>query len=162
MELNAVLVNRINAQIKHELYSAYLYLSMSAYCETLNLGGFANWMRKQSAEEVEHAMKFFAYVNDRGGRVVLHAIEQPPVDFGTPLEVFQAVLEHEQKVTALIHELYALAVAEKDYAAQVMLHWFIDEQVEEEKNATDIVAQLEMIGGHANGLLMLDHQLGAR
>ncbi len=160
--LNKKLETRINQQIHHELYSAYLYLSMAAYCEAENLPGFANWMRKQSEEEVEHAMKFFAFVNARGGRVILEAISQPPADFGTPLEVFEAVLAHEQKVTALIHELYALALAENDYATQVELHWFIEEQVEEEENAGAIVEQLRMVGDHKNVLLMLDRQLAGR
>lgn len=162
MELSQALQDRINVQIKHELYSAYLYLSMAAHCETLNFPGFAHWMRKQSQEEVEHAMKFYGYVHERGGRVVLQALEQPPAEFGSPLELFKAVLEHERKVTALITELYELTLAQKDYAAQIELQWFVKEQVEEERHASDIVAQLEMIGGQANGLIMLDHQLGGR
>jgi ferritin len=154
--------NAINEQIKDELYSAYLYLSMAAYFEAASLPGFASWMRMQSQEEVDHAMKFFDFVNERGGRVELQAIEQPTVEFESPLAVFEATYEHEQKVTGLIHNLYALAVEEKDYAAQVMLHWFIDEQVEEEATASQIVDLLERIGDKDQGLIMLDRELGQR
>ena len=129
--LSKAMQDAINEQIKNELYSAYLYLSMAAYSEANNLSGFAHWMRAQSQEEVEHAMKFFEFVNERGGRVVLHAIDQPPVDFESPVKIFEETLNHERKVTAMINSLYELALEEKDYAAQVMLHWFIDEQVEE-------------------------------
>jgi ferritin len=154
--------NAINEQIKDELYSAYLYLSMAAYFEAASLPGFASWMRMQSQEEVDHAMKFFDFVNERGGRVELQAIEQPTVEFESPLAVFEATYEHEQKVTGLIHNLYALAVEEKDYAAQVMLHWFIDEQVEEEATASQIVDLLERIGDKDQGLIMIDRELGRR
>lgn len=160
--LSKVVEDAINEQIKNELYSAYLYLAMSAHFEAANLPGSAHWMRLQSQEEVEHAMKFFDYVNERGGRVVLQAINQPPVEFKSPLEIFQQALEHEQKVTGMINNLYALAVKENDYPTQVMLQWFIEEQVEEEKSAGDVVEQLKMIGDHTHGLFMLDRQLGAR
>ena len=116
----------------------------------------------QADEEREHAMKFFDFVNDRGGRVVLQAIEQPPAEFGTPLEVFQMILEHEQKVTASIHKLYETALKANDYPSQVLLHWFINEQVEEEKNATQIVEQLRMMDVHMGGLIHFDHQVGKR
>jgi ferritin len=154
--------NAINEQINDELYSAYLYLSMAAYFEAASLPGFASWMRIQSQEEVDHAMKFFDFVNERGGRVELRAIEQPTVAFESPLAVFQAAYGHEQKVTGLINNLYTLALEEKDYAAQVMLHWFIDEQVEEEANASQIVDLLERIGDRDQGLIMLDRELGRR
>ena len=160
--LSEKVINAINEQIKHELFSAYLYLSMSAHFETAGLGGFAVWTRKQAEEETEHAMKLFDYAIDRGGRVVLQAIDQPPVEFGTPLAVFEAVLAHEQKVTSLIHNLYALALEEKDYPTQVMLHWFIDEQVEEEKNATAIVDQLKMVDGNKAALMNINYHIGQR
>jgi ferritin len=160
--LSKVVEDAINEQIKNELYSAYLYLAMSAHFEAANLPGSAHWMRLQSQEEVEHAMKFFDYVNERGGRVVLQVIDQPPVEFKLPLDIFQQALEHEQKVTGMINNLYALAVKENDYPTQVMLQWFIEEQVEEEKSAGDVVEQLRMIGDHTQGLFMLDRQLGAR
>jgi len=160
--LNSTVQNAINEQIKNELYSAYLYLAMSAHFEAANLPGIAKWMRLQSNEEVEHAMKFFGYVNDRGGRVILKAIDQPQSEWSTPLVAFEQVLEHEQKVTGMIHNLFAIATKENDYPTQVMLHWYINEQVEEEKNASTIVDQLRMIGDHPNALLMLDHRLGER
>jgi ferritin len=160
--LNTTVQNAINEQIKNELYSAYLYLAMSAHFEAANLPGIAKWMRFQSNEEVEHAMKFFDYVNDRGGRVTLKAIDQPQSEWSSALVAFEQVLEHEQKVTSMIHSLYALASKENDYPTQVLMHWYIDEQVEEEKNATLIVEQMRMIGDHPGALLMLDHRLGKR
>jgi ferritin len=160
--LSKALEDAINEQINKELYSAYLYLSMSAYCEAAGLPGCAHWMRMQYQEEVIHGLMFFDYVNDRGGRVALKAIDQPPADWESALGVFRHVLEHEQMVTGLINELYALAVKENDYASQMELQWFVTEQVEEEKNAGDIVGQLEMIGDQATALLLLDKELGMR
>jgi ferritin len=160
--LNKNVQDAINTQIKNEIYSAYLYLSMSGYFESINLPGFAKWMRIQWQEELEHALKFFDFVNDRAGRVVLGAIDQPKSDFESPLAVFQEALAHEQKVTAMINNLYALAVKENDYPAQVLLQWYINEQVEEEKNATNIVEQLKRIGNDGSALLILDRELGAR
>jgi ferritin len=135
---------------------------MSAYLESANLPGMARWMRLQSEEETAHAMKFFDYVYDRGGRVVLQAIDQPPAEFGSPLEVFEQALAHEQKVTGLINQIYDLAVKEDDYPSQIELQWFITEQVEEEKSAGDIVELLKVIGDHGPSLIMVDGQLGAR
>ncbi len=160
--LSPKLQDAINAQIKHEFYSSHLYLSMSAYFECNTLPGLAKWMRVQAAEEESHALKFFNYVNDRGGRVLMSAIDQPPTEFESPLDVFQKALEHERKVTALINDLYALALQENDYATQGMLQWFIAEQVEEEKNAAEIVEQLKRIGASSGGLFQLDHHLGKR
>ena len=152
----------INQQINAELYSSYLYLSMGAHFETVNLPGFANWMKLQSQEEYEHGMKFYHFVNERSGKVVLEAIAKPPVEFKTPIDVMKKVLEHEKKVTASIEAIYELALKEKDYPTQVMLHWFIDEQVEEEKNASDIIELLKSIGDSPAGLAMVDSRLGAR
>jgi ferritin len=160
--LSKKISDEMNAQIKHEFASAYLYLAMSARFEADNLPGFAHWMRLQAQEEVEHAMKFYNYIFDRGGSVVLQAIEQPPSEFGTPLEAFQKALEHEKKVTALINNIYASADKENDYASKVFLNWFVEEQVEEEKNATAVVETLKLIGDSKNGLYMLDRQLGSR
>jgi ferritin len=160
--LSKVVQDTINEQIKNELYSAYLYLSMSAYCEAANLRGCAHWMRVQSQEEVSHAMKFFEFVFDRGGRVVLQAIDQPPVDFKSSLDLFQQTLQHEQKVTAMINHIYELAVKENDYATQTFVQWFITEQVEEEKNASQILEQLKAIGDQPAALFMLDGYLGKR
>lgn len=162
MKLGKKLEQAINDQIQAEIYSAYLYLAMSAYCEDISMPGYAHWLRVQSEEEIEHAMKFFHYVNERGGRVILQAIQQPEAEFDSPLDVAKQTYEHEQKVTSLIHDLYALAVEEKDYAAQVFLQWYIDEQVEEEDSATRLVEMFEMVKDSPNGLLMLDQKLGAR
>ena len=152
----------MNNQIMHELYSAYFYLSMSAHCEAENLPGFAKWLRVQASEEQGHAMKFYEYILDRGGKVTLMTIQQPPVDFKSPLDIFKQVYEHEQKVTALINDIYAVATTEKDVASQVLLHWFITEQVEEEKNASNILDTLTKIGESVGNLYQLDHQLGKR
>jgi len=152
----------INQQIKHEFYSSYLYLSMSAYFETINLPGFARWMRIQSQEEQAHAMRFFDFINDREGSVELQAIDQPPGEFQSPLDVFQQALEHERHVTALIHQLYELAAKENDYPTQARLQWFITEQVEEEKNASQVIERLKMTGGQPAALLILDRELAAR
>ncbi|HZQ08208.1 MAG TPA: ferritin [Anaerolineae bacterium] len=160
--LNKTVQDAINEQIKNEVFSAYLYLSMSGYFEHRNLPGFARWMRAQYEEELGHALKFFDFVNDRGGKVTLYAIDQPTTDFESPLSVFEHALEHEQKVTGMINSLYALAVKENDYPAQVLLQWYINEQVEEEKNATNIVEQLKLIGKDGSALLILDRELGAR
>lgn len=160
--VNKNMQDAINEQIKHELSSAYLYLAMSAFCGSINLPGFAKWLRVQWEEEQSHAMRLFDYLNVRGGRAVLQAIDRPPTEFKSPLEIFQQVLTHEQKVTSLINRLYDLALKENDYAAQVELQWFIKEQVEEEKNAADIVEQLKMIGENTSALMMLDRQLSAR
>lgn len=154
--------NAMNAQIKNELASAYLYLSMAAHFEASSLPGFATWMKSQANEEAAHAMKFFTFINERGGRVILDAIEKPPADFKSPLEVMQQVYQHEQKVSSMINDIYALVLKENDYPSQVMLQWFINEQVEEEKSALEIVDKLKMIGNAPAGLLMLDQQLGQR
>jgi ferritin len=160
--LSKTVQDAINNQIRDEFFAAHLYLSMAAYFEDINLAGCAKWMRHQSEEEREHAMKFFDYVLDRGGRVLLQAIGEPTVEFDSPLAVFKKALEHEQRVTASINAIYALAVQEQDYPTQVMLHWFIEEQVEEEKNASDVIALLEKVGDSGHALIMLDRQLVAR
>ena len=156
------LQDALNEQINKELYSGYLYLGMSAHLAEANLPGFANWMRVQFKEEQAHAMKLFEYLLDRGGRVTLKAIAAPPATFGSPLAVFQQVLEHEKKVTGLIHQLYELAEKEKDHALAGELQWFIKEQVEEEKNATDIVENLKRAGAQVSALMFLDGRLGQR
>ncbi len=152
----------INDQIQKELYSSYLYLSMAAYFEDKNLTGFARWMHIQEGEEREHAMKLYKHLVERGGRVNLKAIEAPAADWKTSLELFKEVAVHEAKVTASINALYELAVKDKDYPAQVLLQWFISEQVEEEKNAAEVVADLQLIDSHGTAVLMLDHTLGKR
>jgi ferritin len=160
--LSKVLQDAINEQIRNEIQSAYLYLSMSAHCEAANLPGAAHWLRTQWEEELSHAMKLFKYVNERGGRVTLQSIEKPQAEFPSLLGIFQQVLAHEQKVTALINNLYSIAIKENDYATQIELQWFIKEQVEEEKNAVDIIDMLKMSGESGPALLMVDRQLGAR
>jgi ferritin len=152
----------MNDQIQRELESAYIYLSMAAYFDSSNLPGFAHWMRVQFQEEQAHAFKFYDFVNDRGGQVILQAIGQPPVEFQSPLDAFEKTLAHEQKVTGHINDLYALAVEEKDYASQILLQWFVEEQVEEEKNAGDIVDMLDRIGDSYHALVMLDRELSQR
>jgi ferritin len=151
-----------NDQINAELYSEYLYLAMSAYCESIDLPGFAAWMKQQAAEERIHAMRFYDFVFDRDGRVELEAIAKPQAEYKSILDMFENVLKHEQHVTKLIHDLYALALKENDYAAQVELQWFIAEQVEEEKTAKDIIQQLKWVGDKSTALYMLDQKLGQR
>ncbi len=152
----------INEQIHHEFHSSYVYLAMSAYLEAANFQGFAQWMRMQAKEEVNHAMKLFDYVNDRNGRVTLKALEQPPANFKSVLDTFEHALAHEQKVTGMIHSLYALVMKENDYASQVALQWFINEQVEEEATATAVVDRLKIAGNDGAALLMLDREMGSR
>ncbi len=152
----------INDQINKELFSSYLYLSMAAYFEDKNLPGFAHWMHVQEGEEREHAMKFYSHLVGRGGRVQLKAIEAPGADWKSSLELFEEVAAHEAKVTASINALYELALKEKDYPAQVLLQWYINEQVEEEKNAAEIVSNLKLIDARGTAVLMLDHTLGKR
>ncbi len=152
----------LRAQIQKELYSAYYYLSMSAHFVSVNLPGFAHWTRKQFEEETSHGMKIFDYIHDRGGRVVLEAIDKPPAEFKSPLDVMTKVLEHERSVTTSINALYELAVREKDYPTQIMLEWFIKEQVEEERSVDDVINMLKMVGDAPAGLVMLDRQLASR
>jgi ferritin len=156
------LTEALNDQLKHELYSEYLYLAMSAYCDDRNLPGFAHWMRLQADEERDHAMRFFDFIQDRDGRAVLQALPQPPRDFGSPVELFEKVLAHEQEISSLIDQLYRKAAAEQDHATQVFLEWFISEQVEEEKTAKQVLETLRLAGESNVGLLMVDRELGGR
>lgn len=156
------LLDAMNEQITHELFSAYSYLSLSAWCESVNLPGFANWLRVQAQEEIEHAMKFYHFIVDRGGRVRLAAIAQPPVDCASPLDVFQKALASEQRVTGQIERLYALAVQEQDFAGQAFLNWFVEEQVEEEKITSQVIETLKLIGDDKPALVMLDRELAQR
>jgi len=160
--LSAQLLEAVNDQIRFEIQSAYSYLAMSASCEGANLPGCAKWLRIQWEEELEHAMKLFDMVHARGGRVTLQGIDKPAAEFKGVRDVFEKVLAHEQKVTASIHSLRALAAKENDYAAQVELDWFIKEQVEEEKHASEILATIGIAGESGPALIMLDRQLGAR
>jgi len=152
----------LNGQINAEYYSSYMYLAMAAYFESIDLPGFANWMRVQTQEEEFHALKFYDYIVERAGRVTLQAIEAPPTEWNSPSEAFQATLEHEQKVTGLINDLVFLARDERDNAAEIFLQWFVTEQVEEEDNVNTILAQLRLIKDKPHGLFMLDKDLGQR
>ncbi|MBQ6071947.1 MAG: ferritin [Bacteroidales bacterium] len=160
--LNKKIEAAINAQINAEMWSAYLYLSMATKCHDLGYGGMANWFEIQFKEEQDHAQIFYKYVISRGGRVVLKPIDAVPTDWKDALDMFEETLKHEQVVTSLINDLYALATKEKDYATQSMLKWFIDEQVEEEENARTLIDSLKMINGNGYGLYMLDKELAAR
>jgi ferritin len=160
--ISKTMQDAINDQINKEMFSSYLYLSMAAYFEEKNLSGFAHWMRLQTNEENEHAMKFFDYLVERGGRVNLGAFAAPKSELASSLEAFQQALEHEEMISASINKLYELALKENDYATQIFLQWFISEQVEEEKNASDIIHQIKMIDAHGTAVLMLDKQLGKR
>ncbi len=152
----------INEQINAESYSAFMYLSMAAYFEGLGLSGFANWMKVQYQEESAHALKFFNYLTERNGKVVLKAIKQVPVDFDGIVDVFEKTLAHENHVTELINNLMNVAMAASDHASQSFLKWFVDEQVEEEANVEKILATLNLIKGEGNGIFMMDRELGQR
>ncbi len=152
----------MNEQIVKELYSAYLYLAMAAYFESENLGGFGHWMRMQLQEELLHASKFFDFLNERGSKVVLGAIDKPTDKFSSVVDVFKKTLEHEKKVTASINNLYALADKVNDNASKVFLQWFINEQVEEEKNPADILGKLKYVSDQPAGILILDKELAMR
>ncbi len=152
----------INKQINAEIWSGYLYLSMSSYLESIGLSGFANWMWIQSREEMSHAMRLYQHVIERGGRVILEAIDKVPTEWKSALHVFEETSKHEQKVTGLIENLVDISEKEKDRAAYNMLQWFIDEQVEEEASADEMVQKLKLIGENGNGIFMLDRELSQR
>jgi ferritin len=155
-------LDALNEQINAESYSAYMYLSMAGYFENMGLPGFANWMKVQYQEEAAHALKFFNYVTDRGGKVVLKAVEQVPVDFDGVVDVYEKTLAHENSVTELINNLMNVAVKASDHASQSFLKWFVDEQVEEESNVEKILATLKLINGQGNGIFMMDRELSQR
>jgi ferritin len=160
--LSETVQQALNKQITYEFSASHAYMAMAAYFESLNLAGFASWFRVQSDEEREHAERIFDYVVDRGGRVALGALPEPQSEFANPLDAMEHALQHERNVTAAIHTIYALATRENDYATQSMLKWFIDEQVEEEKNADDVIQRLKLIGSDGTGLLLIDRQLAER
>ena len=159
---NSKIGDAFNRQLNAELFSSYLYLSMSAYFDSQNLAGMGEWMRIQAQEELAHAMKFFDFINHRDGRVLLTQIEAPKTEWTSPLDAFQDTLEHEQKVTGLINDLVDLSLGEKDHAANTFLQWFVTEQVEEESTAKTIVDKLKLIGDHPMALYMLDRELAQR
>jgi ferritin len=152
----------LNEQMNREMYSAYLYMSMSSYSTNKGLKGFANWFMVQYHEEMFHAMKFYEYTNLQGGKAILKALKQPPADFKSPLDAFTQTLAHERYITKSLNELMELAIAEKDHATQIFMQWYVTEQVEEESNDNEIISQLKIIRDDANGLMMLDRELAAR
>ena len=162
MPMSAALQRAMNDQIQKEFYAHYLYLAMSAWFEERNFEGFAKWMRIQADEERTHAMRIFDFVLDRGGKVRLEAIPEPGAKWKTALEVFDDARKHEAMVSGSINDLYARATSEKDYASQVMLQWFVTEQVEEEKTSTSLAERLRLVGESATGLIILDRQFGER
>ncbi len=159
--LSDKLQDALNGQLNAEYYSSYLYVSMAAYFDSINLPGFAHWMKVQAKEELGHAMKLYEHVVDRRGRVTLSAIAAPAAQWKSPLAAFEVAFKHEQKVTSLIADLVKLAAAEKDNAAAVFLQWFVTEQVEEEKQTDEVVHQLKLVGDSAQ-ILMIDHALAQR
>ncbi len=160
--LKEKVLNAINDQINAEQFSAFLYLSMSAYFNEKGLPGFANWMFIQYQEELTHANKFFKYVYERGGKVVVKAIDQVETEFKDTIDVFERTLKHEQYVTDRINKIMDVAIAESDHATVSFLKWFVDEQVEEEANATEILDTLKLISGQGNGIFMLDREMRSR
>ena len=161
-QMNEKVLDGLNRQINREFFAAYLYLSMSAEFDRRSLDGFAAWMRAQAREEMTHAMRLVDHLLERGAKVTLDAIEKPDASFDSALEAFEAALEHESKVTEWIHELYDLAVEHHDHPAQLVLEWFVTEQVEEEDSVGTVVDQLRMAGDNQAAILMLDRELGAR
>lgn len=164
--VTAMLSNRmqeaLNGQINAELYSAYLYLSMAAYYESLDLRGFANWMRVQAQEELVHVMKFYDFINERDGRVLLRPVEGPPSEWDSPMAPFEDAHRHEQKISGLINELVDLAIEDRDHATNNFLQWFVGEQVEEEASVNEVVQKLKLGGDSGYGLLMIDSELAQR
>jgi ferritin len=160
--MNKKVYKVFNEQVQAELYSAYMYLAMSVHLEDENFKGMAHWMRLQYEEEREHAFRLMKFMQERGVKPELLQIDMPPAEYGTPLEVFSKALEHEKYVTSRIHEMYEVAMKEKDYASMSHLLWFIDEQVEEEDQTREIVDKLMMVGDNMNGLFVIDSQLGSR
>jgi ferritin len=160
--LSEKMENALNGQLNAELYSAYLYMAMNAYFKAVNLEGFANWMSCQAQEELTHAMKFYNFVISRGGRAKLTQVEAPPTEWDSPLAVFEATLEHEQKVTGLINDLVELALEAHDHATNIFLQWFVSEQVEEEESVNGVLEQLKLMGEAQGGLFMIDLELAKR
>lgn len=162
MMITQKVLDALNKQLNHELYSSYLYLSMSAHFESASLSGFAGWLRKQSAEEYAHAMKIFDFIHQVDGKVKLVKIDAPKTSWTTPQAVFQEVYDHEKTVTSSIYKIVDLASAERDHATTTFLQWFVNEQVEEEATAMKLLDRIKMVGDSKNGLYFLDRELGSR
>jgi ferritin len=162
MEIKKTMESELNRQMNREFYSSFLYLSMAAYVESLNLRGMAKWLRLQAGEEMKHGMKFYDFIFERGGAAKIDSMPKMPTSWKSPLDAFRAAYEHEQKVTAWIHDIYGKAEAQKDHATKVFLNWFVDEQVEEEDQTREIVNNLKMIKDSKSALFMYDKALGER
>ncbi len=162
MALKEKMEKAINDQINAELFSSYLYKSMASWFESQDLPGMANWMDIQAKEEMDHAMKFYDYVIERGGRVIFQAIEAPQSSWDSPLEAFKAALDHEIYISRRIDDLMDMSLEEKDHATRIMLNWFVEEQVEEEDNASDNVAKVDMLKDSKRGMYMLDREFASR
>jgi len=160
--MDSKLQDLIQEQIGHEYYSSYLYLQMASYFESENLDGFAQWMKVQTREESEHGDKMFEFLQDRGVRVILRALPQPPSAFASAQDVFEKTLEHERKVTSLIHGIADYADKVNDRPTKAFIQWFVTEQVEEEQNTSKVAQELKLVGNEGRGLLMLDRELGTR
>ncbi|MBF0120533.1 MAG: ferritin [Desulfobacterales bacterium] len=160
--LNEKVCEELNNQLNAELYSSYLYLSMSAFFKFINLGGFSSWIYVHAQEELLHAMKYYDFIKQRGGRVVLKEIKAPPKDWESPTLAFENVLEHELSVTKMINELVSITIKERDAASNVFIQWFVTEQAEEESKAKDVLGKLKLIGNAQGGLFMLDRELSLR
>lgn len=160
--LSQKMQDALNQQLNAELYSGYMYLSMSSFFKSVSLDGFAAWMHSQAQEELMHAMKFYDFIIQRGGRSLLAQVDAPPSDWPSPLAVFEATLAHEQKVTGMINDLVEVALSERDHATQIFLQWFVTEQVEEEENVGGVLEQLKLMGEATGGLFMIDRELGKR
>jgi ferritin len=160
--LSKKMEDALNQQINREMFSAYLYMSMSSFAQSKGMKGIATWFMVQYHEEMVHAMKFYEYINDKGGTVKLGAIEQPEGSFKSMLEMMEKTLAHEQFITNSINGLVDLAIDEKDHATKALLDWYVTEQVEEEKNATENVQMFKMVGDNPGALYMVDKELGAR
>ena len=160
--LSKKMLDTLNDQMKNEFHSAYIYLAMAAYFEGKNLPGMASWMKLQYDEEVEHAMKFFQHIVERGETPVVLGFDSPPSTYDSPLAAFEAALKHEQYITGKINEVYDVAVEENDRPVQIFLQWFIDEQVEEEASVGEVVDTFKMVGDSGQALYLLDQKLGQR
>jgi ferritin len=160
--LSEKIAKELNKQINKEMYSAYLYLAMSAHFEQENLPGMASWMDVQAKEEMTHAFKIYHYILERGGKVKFKSIEEPKFDAEKPLDIFKAALDHEKYITSSIYDLMTLSREEKDYATELMLNWFVTEQAEEEDNVSTVIDMLDRARDSAGGLFMIDRELGQR
>lgn len=160
--LTAKIEKELNNQLNKEIFSAYLYMSMAAYFQSVDLLGFSNWMYVQAKEEMLHAEKFYLFIQERNGKVVLEQINKPQTDWESPLAAFEASLKHEEYITASINNIANIAIEEKDHATNIFLQWFITEQVEEESSVTEVIRKLKLMKDAPGGLYMLDKELGAR